>query len=59
MKVGDLVRYKNDQNKTGLVTRINNKRVESLLVLWLHQSDSGKRQWYVQPSWVEVLSESR
>ena len=59
MKVGDLVRYKHDQNKTGLVTRINNKRVESLLVLWLHQSNSGKRQWYVQPSWVEVLSESR
>ena len=59
MKVGDLVRYKHDQNKTGLVTRINNTRVESLLVLWLHQSDSGKRQWYVQPSWVEVLSESR
>ena len=59
MKVGDLVRYKHDQNKTGLVTRINNKRVESLLVLWLHQSDSGKRRWYVQPSWVEGLSESR
>ena len=59
MKIGDLVRYKHDQSKTGLVTRINNKRVESLLVLWLHQSDSGKRRWYVQPSWVEVLSESR
>lgn len=59
MKVGDLVRYKHDQNKNGLVTGIDKKRMDSLLVLWLHQTDSGKQQWYVQPSWVEVLSESR
>ena len=59
MKVGDLIRYKHDQNKTGLVAQIDSKRVDSLLVLWLHQADHGKRQWYVQPSWVEVISASR
>ena len=58
MKVGDLVRYKHNQNKIGLIVQISNQRIDSLLVLW-QQPSAAKRRWYVQPLWVEVVNESR
>ncbi len=58
MQVGDLVRYKHDPDSTGLVVQIDGKRSDCLLVLWQKATD-GRRQWYVQPSWVEVVSAGR
>lgn len=51
--VGDLVRYGYDESKVGIVKSFNNQRTDCVLVVW-QQPSSGKRQWYVEPNWIEV-----
>ena len=52
--VGNLVRYKHDNSKVGIIVKINNARKDRLMVLWQMMSD-GKRQWYVEPEWIELV----
>jgi hypothetical protein len=53
--VGHLVRYRHDHEKVGMIIAINNQRKDRLLVLWQRSCD-GRQQWYVEPSWVEVIN---
>ncbi len=53
--VGDLVRYGHDESKVGIVKSFNNQRTDCVLVVW-QQPSGGKRQWYVEPSWIEMKS---
>jgi hypothetical protein len=57
MKVGDLVKYINHNNlRVGIVIKVIDKfhRDDNVLVQW----DKGKA-WHVEPSWIEVINESR
>ena len=53
--VGDLVRYGHDESKVGIVKSFNNQRTDCVLVVW-QQPSGGKRQWYVEPNWIEMKS---
>ena len=58
MQVADLVRYKHDPKRVGVVVKINNSRRDTHLVLWNITVD-GRQQWYVQPDWIEVINAGR
>ena len=61
LSVGDLVMYRHDNDKTGIVVCIDFKRGEAThLVMWSHRT--GQKCWFVSPDWIEtrgVISESR
>ena len=63
MKVGDLVRYRHDKNRMGLVVLIEPTRVGPMgtptaLVEWLRPC-SGKSRWRVEFQYIEVKGKGR
>jgi len=59
VKVGDLVRYKHDKCRMGVVLEIIEKRVtDKYRILWNHVCD-GKMVWCVNSDWVQVKGEDR
>ena len=58
MKVGDLVRYKHNKNRLGLVidgslTPARQRAHATVLILWLHSS-CDKKKWRVELQHIEV-----
>ena len=59
MNVGDLVRYKHDKHRMGIVVAIVEKRLTDIYrVLWNKPVD-GKTMWCVNADWVQVKGEGR
>ena len=67
MQVGDLVRYKHNKNRMGLVIDGSQSRTPAparkgrhatVLILWLHSSGD-KRKWRVELQHIEVKGEGR
>ena len=58
-KVGDLVRYKHDKPRMGIVIKVFPARDDTLLVAWVRRAAEGNTQWCVSPRWIQVKSEGR
>ena len=58
-KVGDLVRYKHDKPRMGIVIKVFPARDDTLLVAWVRRAAEGNTQWCVSPRWIEVKGEGR
>ena len=59
MQIGDLVRYKHDKYRMGVVLEIIEKRVmDKYRILW-NQACQGKTIWCVNADWVQVKGEGR
>ena len=58
MKVGDLVRYKHDKYKMGVILESREGRPDKYSVLW-RQATDGKLIWCVQCDWIQVKGEGR
>tara|TARA_Y100000296_G_scaffold52205_1_gene59800 strand:+ start:33 stop:221 length:189 start_codon:yes stop_codon:yes gene_type:complete len=58
MKVGDLVAYKYDATRVGLIIdSLPERGDDHLLVLWTRE-DQGKQQWCVSPAWIQLVKET-
>ena len=53
MKPGDLVRYKHDKSRVGVLLELREGRQDKYFVLWNH-AVQGKSTWCVQSDWVQV-----
>ncbi len=58
-KVGDLVRYKHDKPRMGIVIKVFPARDDTLLVAWVRRAAEGNTQWCVSPRWIQVKGEGR
>ena len=58
-KVGDLVRYKHDKPRMGIVIKVFPARDDTLLVAWVRRGAEGNTQWCVSPRWIQVKGEGR
>ena len=58
-KVGDLVRYKHDKPRMGIVIKVFPARDDTLLVAWVRRTAEGNTQWCVSPRWIQVKGEGR
>ena len=55
MKVGDLIAYKHNPSRVGLVVESLPERGEDhLLILW-RSGEQGRKQWYVSPDWIMLV----
>ena len=72
-KVGDIICYKHDGTKVGVVVQVSSYAIDEedrllkypirfedeqcYLVIWQTPNESGMKKWYVNESWIEKLNE--
>ena len=58
MKVGDLIAYKHEPSKVGLIVdSLPERGSDHLLVLWCNE-EKGRKQWCVSPDWIMLVREA-